>query len=189
MKLQTFTNSDFQRGAPLWKEALWILTGCLIFRTPIPFPSGLKCLMLRLFGARIGKQVTIRTGVWITFPWRLTMGDNVWLGDGVWILSLAPVTIESDVCVSQRSYLCTGSHDYYSAAFDLLTKPIVIRESSWVAAGALVGPGVEIGPRSVVSAGSVVMTRVEPGVLVRGNPAELVKPISKNAEVVSVKTA
>jgi len=144
--------------------------------------------MLRLFGARIGVHVTIRTGVWITFPWRLTVGDNVWLGDGVWILSLAPVTIESDVCVSQRSYLCTGSHDYRSESFDLVTKPIAIRESSWVAADAFVGPGVEIGPGSVVSAGSVVTTRVEPGMLVRGNPAEFVKLITKNADVCSTKS-
>jgi putative colanic acid biosynthesis acetyltransferase WcaF len=175
MKLQTFTTAHFQRGAPRWKEALWVLVRCLIFQTPIPFPSWLKCRLLRSFGARIGENVIIRTGVWVTFPWRLTVGNNVWLGDGVWILSLAPVTIESDVCISQRSYLCSGTHDYRKESFDLITKPIVVRESSWVAAAAFVGPGVEIGPGSVVSAGSVVTTRVGPGEVVRGNPAQFVK--------------
>lgn len=153
----------------------------LFFLAPFPFPSGVKVTVLRLFGAKIGEGVVIRSLVNISFPWRLEVGDDVWIGDGVWILSLAKVIIGSDVCISQRAYLCTGSHDYRKETFDLVTRPIRVHNESWVAADAFVGPGVEIGPNSVVSAASVVMQRVEPFKIVSGNPARLVKDIVKES--------
>jgi putative colanic acid biosynthesis acetyltransferase WcaF len=181
MKLQKFSSAGFDRGAPAWKEALWVLMRGVFFLTPFPFPSAAKVAILRLFGAKIGENVVIRSLVNISFPWRLEIGDNVWIGDGVWVLSLAKVEIGSDVCISQRAYLCTGSHDYRKESFDLVTRPIRIYPESWVAAGAFVGPGVEIGPHSVVSAASVVMQRVEPFKIVGGNPARLVKEIVKES--------
>jgi putative colanic acid biosynthesis acetyltransferase WcaF len=93
----------------------------------------------------------------------------------VLILSLAQVTVESDVCISQRAFLCTGSHAFDSPGFDLIVQPITIRRGSWIAAQAFIGPNVEIGPDSLVSASSVVVRTVPPGVLVRGNPAAVVK--------------
>ncbi len=132
--------------------------------------------MLRLFGARIGNGVVIRGNVNISFPWRLTIGDHVWIGEDVGILTLAPVLIESNVCISQRAYLCTGSHDFRSETFDLVTRPITIRSGSWIAAGAVILPGVEIGPHSLVAAGSVVNRDVPSSTVVRGNPAA---PIGK----------
>lgn len=185
MNLRTFTASQFDRGAPLWKEALWVATRCLFFQTPVPFPSLWKCLLLRLFGGKIGSNVVIRASVFISFPWRLVIGDDVWIGDGVWILSLAPVVIESNVCVSQKSFLCTGSHDYRKESFNLITRPIHIRDSSWIAAGSFVGPGVQIGPNSVVAAGSVVMKSVTPGELVGGNPAQFVKRVVSDSEILN----
>ena len=103
------------------------------------------------------------------------MGDDVWLGEEVLILSLAPVVIESSVCISQRAFLCSGSHDFRAENFDLVTKPITVRKGSWVAAQAFVAPGVEIGEGSMVAAGSVVSENVPPKTLVRGNPAVVVK--------------
>jgi putative colanic acid biosynthesis acetyltransferase WcaF len=181
MKLRKFSSAGFDRGAPLWKEALWVFMRGLFFLAPFPFPSGVKVTVLRLFGAKIGEGVVIRSLVNISFPWRLEVGDDVWIGDGVWILSLAKVIIGSDVCISQRAYLCTGSHDYRKETFDLVTRPIRVHNESWVAADAFVGPGVEIGPNSVVSAASVVMQRVEPFKIVSGNPARLVKDIVKES--------
>ncbi|MDP9292603.1 MAG: colanic acid biosynthesis acetyltransferase WcaF, partial [Verrucomicrobiota bacterium] len=96
----------------------------------------------------------------------------------VMILSLAQVTIESSVCVSQRAFLCTGSHDFRSATFDLQTKPITLRSGSWVAAQAFIAPGVEVGAGSMVTAGSVVVENVPPGVIVRGNPAATFKTVA-----------
>jgi putative colanic acid biosynthesis acetyltransferase WcaF len=131
----------------------------------------LRVALLRLFGAKIGHGVVVRANVNISFPWRLSIGDHVWIGEGVGILSLARVTIESNVCISQRAYLCTGSHDFRREDFKLKVAPITVRTGSWVAAAAFVGPGVEVGTGAVVSAGSVVFENVPPKTVVRGNPA------------------
>jgi putative colanic acid biosynthesis acetyltransferase WcaF len=121
----------------------------------------------------VGRGVVIRSRVNITFPWRFECGDNVWIGDEVYILSLAMVTIRSNVCLSQRAFLCTGSHDFRKETFDLITKPITVEDGCWIAAGAFVGPGVNIGGGSVVAAGAVVIKDVAAGTLLGGNPARV----------------
>lgn len=163
MKLEGYTIGIFDRGAPRWREALWILVKCLFFLPSFPLPSAVRVALLRLFGAQIGRGVIIRSRVNITYPWRLSVGDHVWIGEEVVILSLAQVTLESNVCLSQRAFLCTGSHAFHSPSFDLITKPITIRERSWVAAQAFIAPGVTVGPGSMVAAGMVVTRDVAPG--------------------------
>lgn len=175
--LSGYTTGGFQRGASPVKEAAWHLARAVFFQTPLPWPSSLRVALLRLFGATIGAGVVIRSQVNITFPWRFSAGDHVWLGEEVLILSLAQVTIESNCCISQRAFLCTGSHDFSSPAFSLRTKPITIRQGSWVAASAFIGPGVQVGPGSMVAAGSIVTSDVAPRVIVRGNPAKVVKEL------------
>lgn len=182
MDLSRYDNSDFSRGAPAWKEALWILARGVFFQTWVPWPSSLRVVLLRAFGARIGRDVVVRANVNISFPWRLAVNDHVWIGDDVGILSLADVTIESNVCISQRAYLCTGSHDYRREDFKLVTRPITIRTGSWIAAAAFIAPGVKVGVGAVVAAGSVVTRDVPPNTLVRGNPAEIVKELRQTTE-------
>jgi putative colanic acid biosynthesis acetyltransferase WcaF len=174
MDLSIYDNSDFDRGAPPLKEALWMLVRCLFFQNAIPWPSALRVELLRMFGARMGNNVVVRANVNISFPWRLTIQDHVWIGEDVGILSLAEVRIENNVCISQRAFLCSGSHDFRSNDFKLRVAPITIGSGSWIAACAFIGPGVEVGAGSVVSAGSVVLESVAANSLVRGNPAEIV---------------
>jgi putative colanic acid biosynthesis acetyltransferase WcaF len=169
--LATYTAGDFDRGAPRWKEAAWIGIKWIFFQSAFPWPSAIRVFWLRLFGATVGNGVVIRARTNITFPWRLAMGDHVWIGEEVFILNLAKVTIEDSVCVSQRAFLCTGSHDYKRAGFDLITAPITLRRGAWVAAQAFVGPGVEIGEGSVVGAGTVLMKSIGAETLAVGNPA------------------
>jgi putative colanic acid biosynthesis acetyltransferase WcaF len=175
MKLRDYTTGGFDRGQPLWLEALWIAVKCLFFLNPIPWPSPLRVALLRAFGARVGEGVVVRSQVNVTFPWRLSVGDDVWLGEEVLILSLAQVTLESSVCLSQRAFLCTGSHNFRAPGFDLITKPITVRTGSWVAAQVFVAPGVEVGEGSMIAAGSVVLASVPPKSFVQGNPAIVVK--------------
>ncbi len=178
MDLSQYSVAHFDRGASRLKEAAWVVIKCLFFQNPWPWPSELRVFFLRLFGAKVGNGVVIRSNVNITFPWRLSIADHVWIGEEVTILSLAQITIHTNVCISQRAYLCAGSHDFRSPAFDLQTKPITIGAGSWIAAQAFVAMGVEIGEGSVVGAGSVLMESVPPRSFVRGNPASVVKTLS-----------
>ena len=177
MDLKNYSAKDFDRGASTLKEALWHLTKIIFFLSPLPFPSSLKVSLLRIFGARVGDGVVIRPRVNITFPWRLQIGDYVWIGEEVLILSLANVTIDSNVCISQRAFLCTGSHDYRAHTFDLTTKPITIKSESWVAAQAFVGPGSTIQTGAIIGPGSVLLGDAEANCLMLGNPATVSKSI------------
>ncbi len=173
--LSSFSTGDFDRGAGPLKEGFWILVSLLLFRLcPLKW-SGLKCAVLRAFGAKIGRGVVIKPRVTITFPWKLTVADHVWLGEECWLLNLAPIVIESHVCISQRAFVCTGNHNYESPAFNLIVKPIQVEMGAWIGAGAFVGPGVTVGSHAVLSAGSVAAKNLEPFGIYQGNPAVLIK--------------
>ena len=182
VNLAKYYTSDFDRGAPRWKRGLWVVVSCVFFQNPCPWGSAFRSALLRSFGAKIGKGLIIGSNVNISFPWRLVVGDDVWIGDDVGILSLAQVTIESSVCVARRSFLCTGSHDMRREDFKLKVAPILIRTGSWIAIGSLILAGVTIGEGAVVSAGSVVLKDVPPNCLVRGNPATVVYEIFRGPE-------
>jgi putative colanic acid biosynthesis acetyltransferase WcaF len=169
--LSRFSVQGFDREAGRVRESLWLLVGGLLFRLcPVKF-SAIKCWVLRRFGAGIGQGAVIKPGVRITFPWKLTVGSNAWLGEDCWLLNLAPIVIEDSVCISQRAFLCTGNHDHSSAEFDLITKPIIVERGAWIGAGAFVGPGVKVGTHAVLTAGSVATRDLEPYGIFQGNPA------------------
>ncbi len=173
--LSDYSAATFDRGAGTFKELAWIIVSLLLFRLCPMKLSGLKCAALRIFGAAVGRGVVVKPEVKITFPWKLTIGDHVWLGEECWLLNLAPTTIESNVCVSQRAFLCSGNHDYKSPAFDLITKPIRVERGAWIGASAFVGPGVTVGSHAVLTAGSVATKDLQAYGIYRGNPAVLVK--------------
>src|SRR5471030_2876449 len=173
--LSRYTAGKFDRGAGVLKESLWLVVSLLLFRLcPFSF-SALKCSVLRAFGARIGRNVTIKPQVKITFPWKLTVGDNVWLGEECWLLNLERVVIGSNVCISQCAFLCTGSHDYKKTTFDLITRPIKLEDGVWIGAACWVGPGVTMESHSILTAGSVATKNIDASGIYRGNPAVRVK--------------
>jgi putative colanic acid biosynthesis acetyltransferase WcaF len=162
------------RGAAAWRAQLWWLFQAL-FVLPTPqYMFAWRRYALILFGAKIGKHVLIRPGVRVTYPWNLTMGDYVWIGDNVTLYSVAEISIGSHSCVSQESYLCAGTHDYRDVTFAFVSTPIKIGEECWIAARSFIGPGVEVGDAAVVGAGSVVTTSVDAETIVAGNPAKFV---------------
>jgi putative colanic acid biosynthesis acetyltransferase WcaF len=173
--LARFRAGRFDRGAGFVREGLWILTSFILFRLcPFKF-SALKSWALRAFGAKVGRGVVIKPRVTIMFPWKLILGNNVWLGEECWLLNLDWITIGNNVCVSQRAFLCTGNHDYNSSGFDLILKPIQVEDGAWIGASAWVGPGVSIGSHAVLTAGSVSAKDLESFGIYRGNPASFVK--------------
>jgi putative colanic acid biosynthesis acetyltransferase WcaF len=179
--LRDFQNSDFSRGRCKAVEALWLVVQSLFVTSWLP-GSWHRTALLRAFGARIGKGVVVKPGVRVKFPWRLQVGDDSWIGENVWIDNLAEVSIGSNSCISQGAYLCTGSHDWASRTFDLVTKEIRIADGAWVSAKSVVGPGVVIGEGAVLGLSSVATRSIEDWSIYRGNPAVFVKRRAIDAE-------
>lgn len=157
---------------PLWFVQFWWLFDSALVRWTPQAMYGWRRLALRIFGAKVGRNVLIRPGVKVTFPWKVTIGDHCWIGDNVTIYSIAEVVLGEHTVVSQESYLCTGTHDYTKFDFPLVASAINIGAECWVAARAFIGPGVRIGNASVVGAGSVVLRDVPERTVVGGNPAK-----------------
>ncbi len=164
--LAAFTGAGYDKGRSWLVQALWFSLQNLVF-VKWWFPRRLRPSLLRWFGANVGQQVFIRHNVRIHWPWKLTLGDNVWLGEDVWLLNLEPIVIASDVCVSQGAFLCTGSHDIKSPTFEYDNAPIVLEKQVWIAARATILRGVTVRSGSVVAAGVTVSHDVEANVLMR----------------------
>ena len=172
--LSQYNNSWYNPGAGILVRMLWYITQSCFFKSAYPF-SGVRVFWLRFFGAKVGKGVVIKPHVRIKYPWRLRIGNHVWIGEGAWIDNLADVTIGDHSCVSQGAMLLTGNHDYSKSTFDLLVKAIVLEEGVWIGAQALVAPGVVCKSHSVLSVKSVAVKDLDAYGIYRGNPAEKVK--------------
>jgi putative colanic acid biosynthesis acetyltransferase WcaF len=171
VSLSSFTTGTFKPGANKLFIAFWFIISIVWVRNPLNLFSGSKVIMLRLFGAKIGKGVVIKQGVHIKYPWRLQVGDFVWLGENVWIDNLVDVYIDRNTCISQGAMLLTGNHNYKSSSFDLVTGPIHIEEGVWIGAKAIVCPGVTCKKYAVLTVGSVACSDLEPSLIYQGNPA------------------
>lgn len=172
--LSTYDNRWYQPGSSI-KRITWYFVNELFLRNSLNPSSGFKVFLLRLFGAKIGHHVVIKPRVNIKYPWKLSIGNDCWIGESVWIDNLAEVTVESNVCISQGAFLICGNHNYKRSSFDLIVLPIVLKEGSWVGAKSIVGPGVTMQEHSVLSLGSVASSDLEAFTIYRGNPAVSIK--------------
>jgi putative colanic acid biosynthesis acetyltransferase WcaF len=173
--LSKFSNAWYNPGASILKQAFWYCVSAVIFKTYLfPF-SELKTWLLGVFGARIGWNVNIKPSVNIKYPWRLSVGNNTWIGEKVWIDNLDEVVIGSNVCVSQGALLLCGNHNYKKETFDLVTGKITLEDGVWVGAMSIVCPGVTCKSHAVLTAGSVAAHDLEPYGIYRGNPAVLAR--------------
>lgn len=170
--LSKFENDWFNPGGTGLKRIAWYFINILFLINPLNPISSLKVAILRIFGARIGRGVVIKPNVNIKYPWRLTIGDFVWIGEGVWIDNLAPVIIGSNVCISQGAMLLTGSHNYKQVKFNLITKGINLEEGVWIGAKSVVCPGVTCFSHSILTVGSVATRNLEAYSIYQGIPAE-----------------
>ena len=172
--LKSFKNTEYQPGSAL-KRGIWYLVNFIFFKTSLfPFYS-LKAFLLKSFGARVGKDVLIKPGVNIKYPWFLAIGDDVWIGENVWIDNLAQVTIGDNVCLSQGAFLLTGNHNYSFSGFDLITQPITLEAGVWIGAKAIVCPGVTCASHAVLAVGSIATHNLEAYGIYQGNPAQKLK--------------
>ncbi len=169
--LSKFNNDWYSSGASNFKRTVWFIINAIFFLNPLNPLSSLKRILLRLFGSSIGRGVIIKPNVNIKYPWKLTIGNNVWIGEGVWIDNLAPVTINDNVSISQGALLLTGSHNYKNIGFDLIVKQIILEEGVWIGAKSIVCPGVTCRSHSILTVGSVATADLEPYVIYQGIPA------------------
>lgn len=171
---KNFDTGSYTPGASKLKLGLWHLTNSIFFKSKlIPFSSILVGI-LKLYGAKIGKEVRIKPGFQVKFPWRLVIEDKAWIAECL-IENLDNVTIGTNCCISQQALLITGNHNYKSERFDLIVKPIILKEGSWVGAGSIVCPGVTLESHAVLTAGSVATENLEAFSIYQGNPAKKIR--------------
>jgi putative colanic acid biosynthesis acetyltransferase WcaF len=173
--LSQFKLPENFRGRNALIVQLWWLCDFLLFRPSPQVLYSWRNGLLRLFGAKIGKNVIIRPSVKITYPWKIEIGDHSWIGDEVSLYSLGNIKIGSNTVISQKSYLCAASHDYTSQAFDIFSTPVIIEDEVWIATDVFIGPGVTVGKGAVVGARSSVFKNIEGGYIYSGNPLRSVK--------------
>jgi putative colanic acid biosynthesis acetyltransferase WcaF len=149
---------------------LWGIVWATLYRCSPRVCHAWRCLLLRIFGAKVGEGAHPCPSAKIWAPWNLTMEPHSCLADAVDCYCVAPITIGAYATVSQYSYLCSASHDFRDATMPLVAAPIVIEAYAWVAADVFVGPGVKIGEGSIVGARSTVVQDVPPWVVVAGSP-------------------
>jgi len=170
----TYTGPSFSLSNR-FRRLVWNICYILFFRySPRPFHVW-RSLILRVFGAKVGRGVHIYPKVRIWAPWNLEIGDLTGVGNDVILYSQGKIILGSKVIISQGSHICTGTHDYTKLGHPLMTYPINIQEHVWIAAEAFIGPGVTIGSGAVVAARSVVVKNVDSWTVIGGNPAKFIK--------------
>lgn len=165
---------NFRGRSGAWVQ-LWWLVQALFFKTSPQVLYGWRRFLLRAFGAKIGRNVIIRPSVTVTYPWKVTIGDYSWIGDDVVLYSLGEINIGNNVVISQKSYLCGGSHNYTKPDFPILSQKITIEDECWLATDVYVSPGVTIAQGTVVGARSGVFKDLPAGKVCMGSPAKIVK--------------
>lgn len=153
------------------ESLFWTMTWTLLARWTPPFLSGWRCLLLRCFGATVGRYVFIHASVRIRFPWNLTIGRDCVIHHEVIIDCMGPVTIGQGVRLSQYSHLCAGTHEYRDVHMEIQPGAITIGDQVWVAADAFVGPSATIGERTIVGARASVVDNLPANVIAVGEPA------------------
>jgi putative colanic acid biosynthesis acetyltransferase WcaF len=153
---------------------LWDIAWPLFAYSPRQFWAWRR-LLLRCFGAKIGRQVHVYPSVAITIPWNITIGDLSAVGDRAILYALGPITIGREATISQGAHLCAGTHDYTQPEMPLIKSPIFVGDGAWICADAFIAPGVEVGAMAIVGARAVAIQTVAPGTIVVGNPAKRVK--------------
>lgn len=171
VKLATFDGSDFDKGAGFLKITLWYFVNSIFVRASWNPFMGIKVWILRLFGAKIGKRLVIKNNVIIKFPWKLTIGDDCWLGENCWIDNLDNVVIGNNVCISQGALLLTGNHNYTIENMPYRNAPIIIEDGAWIGAKTVVCPGVKVNNNAILTVGSIATKNLDANGIYQGNPA------------------
>ena len=166
--------ASFSLGNRLLR-VVWMTTWLLLARFTPPPLHGWRRLVLRTFGAKVGKGARVHASVSVWLPANLDLGDHALIGPGVRLYNQGRITIGANSVISQRAHICASTHDVRDPLFQLVLRPISIGAQCWVAAEAFVGPGVTMGDRSVLAARGALFSDAEPDAVYSGNPAVFLK--------------
>jgi putative colanic acid biosynthesis acetyltransferase WcaF len=174
-KLDEYKTPEGFRGKSAITVQIWWIVQASLFKLSPQVMYGWRRFLLRCFGAEIGKGVIIRPSAQITYPWKVKIGDYSWIGDDVVLYSLGDIIIGNNTVISQKSYICTGTHDYTKADFPILGKKIIIGDECWLATDVFVSPGVTINNGAVIGARSTVIKDLESNSVYVGSPVRFIK--------------
>jgi len=169
--LSKYDNSSYNPGKNMIVRILWYYTNLMFFKNPFNTLNFTKVFLLKLFGAKVGQGVVIKPSVNIKYPWRLKIGNHVWIGENAWIDNLANVEIGDNSCISQGAMLLTGSHDYSKTTFDVITGEIILEDGVWIGAKSIVYPDITCKSHSLLGVNSVATKNLDPYFIYHGNPA------------------
>ncbi len=154
------------------------------------FKSEMKKICKRKF-AEFGEGSEFRPGAYAEACSKIKIGKNVVIRPGTFLFADpthggGTITIEDDVLIGPGVHLYTNNHNFADPDIPIINQgyplanpenSIKIRRGSWIGAGVIILPGVEIGTNSVVGAGSVVTKSTNSATLSVGNPAKEIRKI------------
>ena len=156
-------------------RGLWQVVYVVLFRTsPRPLHAW-RALLLRIFGARIGKHAHIYPRARIWAPWNLRTEDVVAIADDAVVYNPAPITLGTHSVISEQAYLCGASHDYRDPEFPMISAPIVIERYAWICARASVQMGITVREGAILGLGAVATSDLDPWSVYVGVPARRLK--------------
>ncbi len=168
-------SSKYSSPWPIWVHILlgiWKLTWLIFCAWTPKFLNPWRILVLKVFGAKIYGLPFVHSSAKIRIPWHLILHHRACVGENVQIYSLAEIEICAHATIAQEAYLCTGTHDFNTQSFQLVTKKIRIGENSFVGVRALILPGVSVSRNAIIGAQAVLTKDVMPSETVAGNPAK-----------------
>jgi putative colanic acid biosynthesis acetyltransferase WcaF len=160
-------NDSYDKGRGWIHQALWFATLNLLFKKWW-LPAGMRPRLLRIFGANVGKDVLIRHDVRIQWPWKLRIGNSVWIGEGAWLINLSDIVIGDNVCISQEAVVCTGGHNPRDESFGFANGEVVIGSGAWLGMRSFIRPGSRIGADACIAACTTAPRVVAENVILRG---------------------
>lgn len=155
------------------KARLWKLVWLFLYRPTPWFMNKYRIFLLNVFGAKVSYKAKLSNSASIEYPWNLTMEDFSSIGEKTWVYCLDKILIEEYACVGQYSKLVTGTHNYMSADFELVLKPIIIGKGAWLTCDVFLLPGVSVGSYSVIGARSLVSKDIPMNSVAHGVPCKV----------------
>jgi maltose O-acetyltransferase len=135
-----------------------------------------------LFGSS-GADVSIQPPFHCDYGTNIALGDKIFMNFNCTILDVARVEIGDNVLLGPGVQIYAATHPLSAAVRRTgleAGKPVVIGADVWVGGGAIICPGVKIGPRAVIGAGSVVTRDVPSDVLAAGNPCRVIRLLNED---------